>query len=120
MQTKPHTTFTTAIVGIVVALIVAAPAAFSMPAGETPSTVPSQPGRTTGAPTAVELGRAQERYYSSYGKPQPLTRPVASVDGGGTDWTAIGISLGAAIILIGALIALVTRTRRAHRVRVVA
>ncbi len=124
MQTKPHTTFITAIVGIVVALTVAAPAAFSRPASEPPafpSAVPSQPGQPTGAPSAANPARAQEQYYTSYGKPQSLSRPEASVDSGGIDWTAIGISLGATIILVSALIALSTRTRRrTHRVRVVA
>ena len=122
MQTKPHTTFAVAIVGIVIALTVASPAAFSMPAGEPPafpSAVPSQPGQTTGATSAANPARVQEQYYTSYGTPQSLSRPEASVDSAGVDWTAIGISLGATVILVSALIALFTRTRRrTHRVRV--
>jgi hypothetical protein len=123
MQTKSHTTFAAVLTGAVLALAVASPAAFSQPAGAPPafpSAVPSQPGELTGS-AAVENARAQERYYSSYGSPKPLISHEGSVADGGTDWAAIGIAVGATCILVGALVALITRTRRrTHRVRVAA
>lgn len=121
MQIEQHTTFATTIVGIVVALAFAAPAAFSMPVSDPPafpSAIPSQPGQLTG--TAADPARARERYYTSYGKPQSLSRPEASIEGGSGDWMPIGISVGASIVLVGAVIALSRMRRRTHRARVVA
>jgi hypothetical protein len=123
MQTKSHTTFAAVLAGAVLALAVVSPAAFSRPASEPPvfpSAVPSQPGQITGPAAAAETARAQERYYSSYGDPKPLIAHDASVGDGGVDWAAIGIGVGASCILIGALVALVSRTRRTHRPRVIA
>jgi hypothetical protein len=124
MQTKFHTTFATAAAGAVLALAVASPAAFSNTTSEPPgfpSAVPAQPGQVTGPAAAVEKARAKERYLTSYGNPKPLTAHEAPADDGGVDWAAIGIALGASCILVGALVALVSRTRRrTHRVRVAA
>ena len=124
MQTKSHTTFAATLAGAVLALAVASPAAFSKPVSEPPafpSAVPAQPGQVTGTGAAAETARAQERYLTSYGNPKPLVTHDAAVDDGGVDWAAIGISIGATCILVGALVALVSRTRRrTHRARVVA
>jgi len=124
MQTKPHTTFATVLVGVMLAFTVAAPGAFANPMPQPPafpSAVPSQPGQLTGTAAAIRSARAQERYYSSYGHSKPLASPVAPIHSGGTDWAAIGISVGGTCLLVGALIALVSRVRRrTHRVRVAA
>lgn len=123
MQTKFHTTFAAVLVGAVLALAFTAPAAFSAPAGEPPafpSAVPSQPGQLTGPTAATGAARAQERYYSSYGDPKPLIAHDTPVGDTGVDWAAIGIGVGACCILVGALAALVSRTRRTHRPRVIA
>jgi hypothetical protein len=124
MQTKSHTTFAAALAGAVLALAVASPAAFSKPASAPPafpSAVPTQPGQVTGKGAAAESARAQGRYYTSYGNPKALISHEAPADDGGVDWAAIGISVGATFILVGALVALVARTRRrTHRVRVAA
>ena len=123
MQTKPHTMLATALAGIVIALTVA-PAAFSNPASRAPafpSAVPAQPGFLTGSAASSNPARAQQQYFTSYGKPQPLARPESSAASSGVDWAAISISFGACSALIGALIALVAHTRRrTHRVRAVA
>jgi hypothetical protein len=124
MQTKSHTTFAAALVGAVLALAAASPAAFSAPVSEPPafpSAVPSQPGQLTGTDPATEAARAQERYYTSYGESKPPIANDASVGDSGVDWATIGITVGATFILVGALAALVSRTRRrTHRARVVA
>jgi hypothetical protein len=124
MQTKSNISFAAALAGAVLALAVASPAALSKPASAPPafpSAVPSQPGQLTGAAAAAKTARAQEGYYTSYGNPKVLISHKASVDDGGVEWAAIGISVGAICILAGALVALVTRTRRrTHRVRVAA
>jgi hypothetical protein len=124
MQTKSHKSFAAAVAGAVLALAVASPAAFSMPTGEPPafpSAVPAQPGQVTGPDGTVEAARAKERYLTSYGNPKPLTNPDAQVADDGADWAAIGIAISATCILAGALVALVSRTRRrTHRARVAA
>jgi len=123
MQTKFHTTFATVLTGALLALAFTAPAAFSTPPSQPPafpSAVPSQPGQLTGTDAADNVARAQERYYTSYGTSKPLIRHEADVSDGGTDWAAIGIAVGATFILVGALVALVSRTRRTHRARVIA
>ena len=124
MQTQSHPSLATVMIGAVLALALAAPAAIAAPSSEPPvfpSAVPSQPGELTGS-QSTESARAQERYYSSYGDAAPLNPPTtASADTGGVDWTAIGVSLGATVMLVGAVSALVMRTRRrTHSVRVAA
>jgi hypothetical protein len=115
---KPHTTAATALLGVMLAFTAAAPGAFAKPGPQAPvfpSAVPAQPGAVTGDTPAVTAARAQERYLTSYGNPKPLARPAAPVDNGGADWAAIGISLGATCLLVGAVITLVSRTRRHTR-----
>ena len=115
MQTQPHTSLVTVLIGAVLALCVAAPAALadSPPtAPNFPSAVPSQPGALTGPDSASNAARAQERYYSSYGEPAPLTPLSQAADDGGVDWTAIGIVVGGTVLLLGAVISLLMRTRR--------
>ena len=82
--------------------------------------MPSQPGMQTGLDRASNAARAQERYYSSYSTPAPLSQPSNPVDDGGIDWSAIGIALGGSCLIIGAGIGIVTRRRQTARVRVAA
>ena len=115
MQTQPHTSLVTVIACAVLALCVAAPAALadsSATAPNFPSAVPSQPGAPIGPDSAGNAARAQERYYTSYGNPAPLTPVSEPADDGGIDWASIGIALGATCLLTGAVIAVVMRTRR--------
>jgi hypothetical protein len=124
VQAQPHISFAKVLVCAALAVFLAAPAAFADPGSTAPAfprAVPSQPGALTGPDSATNSARAQERYYSSYGNPAPLTPVSAPADDGGVDWAAIGIALGGICLLAGALIALVKRTRRrTGRVRVVA
>jgi hypothetical protein len=124
VQTHTHTSFAKLLACVVLGAFVAAPAALA-DSGSTapafPTAVPSQPGALTGPDSASSAARAQERYYTSYGKPASLTRLSTPAHDGGIDWSAIGISVGGTCLLAGALIALVMRTRqRAGRARVVA
>jgi hypothetical protein len=114
MQTQPHPTFAKVLIGAALALAIGAPAAVAAPTPPSfPQAVPSQPGELTSSTAEAESARAQERYYTSYGQPSSLSpSSTTSADSGGVDWTAIGISLGATIVLVGAVIALVMRTRR--------
>ena len=115
MQTQSHPTLAKVLVATVLTLAFAAPAAVAAPqAPGFPQAVPSQPGELTGSSAAAESARAQERYYTSYGNPSTLGQADTSADSGGVDWPAIGISLGATIMLVGAVIALVMRSRRVH------
>ena len=125
MQTQSHPTIVTVLVGAVLAMALAAPVASAVPVSEPPvfpSAVPSAPGERTGVAAGTNAARAQERYYGSYGDPQPLSPAGGtSVDSTSVDWAAIGISLGGTCLLVGAMIALVMRTRRrTARVRVAA
>jgi hypothetical protein len=120
MQPQRNTSFVTAIACAVLFLFVAAPAALAATAPTAPnfpSAVPSQAGSLTGPDRASDAARAQERYYSSYGDPAPLS---VAADDGGVDWASIGIGLGGSCLIIGAGIALVTRRRHTARVRVAA
>jgi hypothetical protein len=115
VHTQSHTSFAKLLTCAVVALFVVAPAALAdpgSPAPAFPSAVPSQPGALTGPDTASSAARAQERYYSSYGEPTPLSPLSTPVDDGGVDWATIGIAVGGTCLLTGAVIALVMRTRR--------
>ena len=124
MQTQPHTPLATILVLAALALFVAAPAALADSASTAPafpSAVPSQPGALTGTDSASNAARAQERYYSSYGPPAPLSRLSTPVHDGGVDWATIGLSIGGICVLAGAVTAVVKRTRqRTGRPRVAA
>ena len=124
MQAQPHISFAKVLVCAALAVFVAAPAALA-DSGSTapafPSAVPSQPGALTGPDSASNTARAQERYYTSYGDPTPLTPLSVPADDGALDWVAIGIVVGATCLLAGAVVGLVRRTRRrTGRVRAVA
>jgi hypothetical protein len=115
VQTQSHTSLAKLLTCAALALCVAAPAAVAdspSTAPNFPSAVPSQPGAPTGPDPAGNAARAQQRYYTSYGNPAPLTPLSEPADDGGIDWASIGIALGATCLLTGAVIALVTRTRR--------
>jgi hypothetical protein len=119
MQAQPHNSLVTILVGAVLALTVATPIASASARPAFPSAVPSQPGALTGAAADTEAARAQERYLASFGDVKPLTPVSAPIDDGGIDWASIGIAVGSTVLLTGAVIALVMRTRRrTGRVRV--
>ena len=113
MQTQPHISLTTILVGAVLALAVMAPTTFAALPPEYPSAVPSQPGAATNPVPDITAARAQERYMTSYGDPKPLAQVGERADDGGIDWTSIGIVVGVTVLLLGALIPLFMRTR--HR-----
>jgi hypothetical protein len=112
VQTQSHISLTTILVGAVLALAVVAPATFAALPPEYPSAVPSQPGAVTGPVADTNAARAQERYLTSYGDPKPLAHVSARVEDSGIDWTSIGIVVGGTVLLLGAVIPLVMRTRR--------
>ena len=120
MQTQPHISLTTILVGAALALAVMAPTTFAALPPEWPSAVPSQPGAMTGPAASSNPARAQERYLTSYGDPKPLAQISERVDDGGIDWTTIGIVVGGTVLLLGAVISLLMRTRhrsgRAHAI----
>jgi hypothetical protein len=124
VHTQSHTSFTAVVASVVLALSVIASPALAGSASTPPAfptAVPSQPGALTGSDRATHAALAQQRYYTSYGTPAPLA-PVSAPtdDGGGVDWPAIAIAVGAACLLAGAPIALLMRTRRrTGRARVV-
>jgi opacity protein-like surface antigen len=122
VSTQSHTSLAKILVGAVLALCIAAPAALAdSTAPAFPSAVPSQPGALTGPESASNAARAQESYYSSYGNPAPLSQPSTLADDGGVDWSAIGIAIGGAFLIAGVPMVMLMRTRRrAARVRVVA
>ena len=115
MQVQTHISFAKLLVCAALAVFVAAPAAFADTAPTAPafpSAVPSQPGALTAPDSASDTARAQERYYTSHGKPTPLTPGSTPAADDGIDWSTIGIAIGGTCLLAGALIALVMRTRR--------
>jgi hypothetical protein len=115
MQTQTHPSLVTIIAGAVLALAFAAPvASAATPSARPafPNAVPSQPGALTGQAADTNAARAQERYLASYGDAKPLTPVSAPAGDGGVDWASIGIGVGGTVMLTGALIALLMRTRR--------
>jgi hypothetical protein len=121
MQTQPHTSLVTVLIGAVLALAVAAPAASAAEPPNFPTAVPAQPGAPTGPTAETSAARAQERYLTSYGDPKPLAQVSEPVDDGGVDWTSIGIVVGGTVLLLGAVVPLLMRTRRrSGRVRITA
>ena len=138
MQAQPHISFVKILVCAALAMIVAAPGASARPNDghcrvQIPSgllvAVPCPPGApqhksTVTSPaenSRLNAARAQQRYYTSYGNPAPMSPPSVAADDGGVDWAAIGIAIAGTCLLAGALIALVMRTRRrTGRVRAVA
>jgi hypothetical protein len=68
-----------------------------------------------GTPQPSASALAQERYYSSYGQPEPLTltqSPAASHD---TPWLPIALSLAIALTLAVASATQLRRLRTRHR-----
>lgn len=121
MHHQSHLNFRPALVVVltaaVLALAVAAPAALAGPTSDPtapvfPSAVPSQPGSLTGTQSDI-AARAQERYYSSSGKPTPL-RPLSVPAGhdGGTVWWTIGLTVLAGVLVAGGTATVTMRTRR--------
>jgi len=74
-----------------------------------------------GTPQPTDATLAQERYYSSYGQPEPLTLPQSSAPSHDTPWLPIVLSLAIVLTLAvaSAIQVLRLRTRR-HAVRAAA
>lgn len=64
----------------------------------------------------LTAAQAQERYYSSYGEPEPITAPLAPAPTNNTPW--LTIALAAAVALAAASIAAIHRHRLRLRRRV--
>jgi hypothetical protein len=69
-----------------------------------PATTPSDRNTarpdTAGSPnltTAADRALAQERYYMSYGEPEPLTLPQSPVPSDDTPWLPIALSITAVL-----------------------
>jgi hypothetical protein len=69
---------------------------------------------------ATAAARAQERYYSSYGEPEPLTLPQSPAPSDDTPWLPIALSIVAAAAIVAASTAQLRRLliRRRHTARV--
>ena len=64
----------------------------------------------------LTAAKAQERYYSTYGEPEPIAAPVAPAPDNGTPW--LTIALAAIVALAAAWIAVISRRRLRFRRRV--
>jgi hypothetical protein len=94
---------------LVAATVAAACLAFSATASATPDS------RTASEQTPLAGALAQERYYSSYGEPEPSTVAQSPAPPDRTPWLPIGLSVAVALAVIAASAAQVRalRTRRA-------
>ena len=109
MQSTPETTDTTAACGNQDKQVCAALAQERHYMGSTPETADA------GTPAL----RAQERYYSSFGEPEPLIVPRSPAPSDDTPWLPIALSVAAALAIAAAgatqLRRLRIRRRRAAR-----
>jgi hypothetical protein len=88
-----------------------------------PATTPSDRNTarpdTTGSPnltSAADRALAQERYYMSYGEPEPLTRPQSPVPSDDTPWLPIALSITAGLVIVATSATQLRRLRlRRHR-----
>jgi hypothetical protein len=93
-----------------------------------PAARTSGPAATASAPAldlnnpdrrAIEAALAQERYYSSYGDPEPLTVPQSPARSSDTPWLPIALAIAATLAITAAsathLRRLRIRRRRAAR-----
>ena len=58
------------------------------------------PFALTGTAGAAVDPVAQERYYSSYGSPKPLSRPDTPATSDETPWLPLGLAVGGSVILV--------------------
>ena len=72
--------------------------------------------RPDSPPITAAQAQAQERYYSTYGEPEPIAAPVAPAPDNGTPW--LTIALAAIVALAAASIAVISRRRLRLRRRV--
>jgi hypothetical protein len=81
----------------------------------------STPRQNLRSPDArdVEIALAQERYYSSYGEPEPLTLPQSPIPSDDTPWLPIALSIASALVIVAASAIQLRRLRlrRRHAVR---
>jgi hypothetical protein len=66
--------------------------------------------------TATAAALAQERYYSSYGEPEPLTLPQTGAPSDDTPWLPIALSIAIAAALVAGGATQVHRLRDRARV----
>ena len=64
---------------------------------------------------AADSALAQERYYMSYGEPEPLTRPQAPVPSDDTPWLPIALSITAALVIVATSATQLRRLRLRRR-----
>jgi hypothetical protein len=85
---------------------------------EAVDSVPSHESTVTRSAAGPQLtaAQAQERYYSSYGEPEPITAPLAPAPANRTPW--LTIALAAAAALAAGTIAAIHRRRLRLRRRV--
>ena len=88
---------------------IAASATIVTPAGA----VPIKHQRSQDARSRAAL-LATERYYASYGNPDPLTAPVKPTSTDGFDWGDAAIGAGGALGLLAISLAGATTVRRHH------
>ena len=88
---------------------VAAFATIAAPAGA----VPIENQRSQDAPSHAAL-LTTERYYASYGNPEPLTAPVKPTSSGGFDWGDAAIGASGALGLLAISLAGAITVRRHH------
>jgi hypothetical protein len=87
---------------------IAAFATIVAPAGAAPIQTPAQQ-----APSHAAL-LATERYYVSYGNPEPVTAPVKPTSTDGFDWGDAAIGAGGALGLLAISLAGAMTVRRHH------
>jgi hypothetical protein len=63
----------------------------------------------------VENALAQERYYSSYGEPEPLALPQSPAPSGDTPWLLIALPIAATVAIVAASAAHLRRNRIRRR-----
>jgi hypothetical protein len=115
-----HTRRSLAVLTAVAALALpaAAPAASPQPPNY-PSAVPERPGALTSGhprtPADLEPALAQERYYQSYGDPEPLTVAQSPTPSDDTPWLPIALSAAVALTIVAASTTKVRRLRIRRR-----
>jgi hypothetical protein len=67
------------------------------------------------AACAAKIALAQERYYSSYGEPEPLAPPQSPVASDDTPWLPIAPSVAATLAIVAAGAAHLRRLRIRRR-----
>jgi hypothetical protein len=87
------------------------------PAARAVSSTPARPRQDLRNPDAraVANARAQGRYYSSYGEPEPLTLPQSPAPSDDTPWLPIALSITGALVIAAASTTQLRRLRLRRR-----